>query len=179
MGESEYSQHSCDSFQLLISRNIPKLSLNLESISLNLTRMNLLKIIPGLTIPLTEISFKSSRSSGPGGQNVNKVESRIELTFDVRRSTFLTEAQRSQISGCLKNRIDKKGVLHLAAQKSRSQWENREIVLQEFMRLLKAAMRPRKTRIKSKPSQSVKETRLKEKRIVSEKKKSRSRFDPD
>ncbi len=142
-------------------------------------RINELRIIPGLTIPLTEIGFRSSRSSGPGGQNVNKVESRIELTFDVKKSAYLTEDQRSQISVCLKNRIDKKGVLHLAAQKSRSQWENKEIVLQEFTRLLKAALKPRKTRIQSKPSQSVREVRLNEKRLLSEKKRSRSRFEPD
>ncbi len=132
-----------------------------------------IQITEALAIPSWEINFRTSRSGGPGGQNVNKVESRVELIFDVRNSSSLSEGQRQKISVRLKNKIDLDGVLHLTSQSSRSQWENKEIVLSEFARLLRAAVKPAKKRIPTHPTKAAKEKRLKKKKIVSEKKRLR------
>ncbi len=134
-------------------------------------------VTPQLAIPLSEISFRSSRSGGPGGQNVNKVESRVELTFDIVNSQSLSDVQRAKVSKALRNKIDSNGILHLTSQKSRSQWENKETVLTEFSRLLKTAIKPSKKRIRTHPSKAVREERLKEKRIIARKKRTRGRFD--
>jgi len=138
-----------------------------------------LRVSPQLVIPLSEITFRSSRSSGPGGQNVNKVESRVELIFDVNNSRSLTDQQRRKISTALRNKIDSDGILHLTSQRSRSQWENKETVLAEFSRLIRSAVKPAKKRIRTHPSNAVKEKRLKEKKVVSEKKKMRRSFGPE
>lgn len=132
-----------------------------------------LVILPGIIIPLSELSFRTSRSGGPGGQNVNKVESKVELLFDVTSSPSLSESQRARLLNRLRNRIDSRGVLHLSSQFSRSQWENREMVVAEFIRSVKAALKPAKKRIRTRPSKASKEKRLKSKKIQSEKKKFR------
>jgi len=137
---------------------------------------NFIKITSQLVIPFSEINFRTSRSGGPGGQNVNKVESRVELIFDVGNSQSISEFQREKILSSLKNKIDSNRILHLTSQKSRSQWGNKEIVLSEFVRLLKHAVKPAKKRIATRPSKSVVEKRIKEKKIISEKKKTRRGF---
>lgn len=126
-----------------------------------------------ILIPFSELSFRTSRSGGPGGQNVNKIESRVELKFDVEHSPALSDEQRVKVLTHLRNKVDSKGILHLVSQSSRSQWENKEIVVAEFSRLLGAALKPVKKRIPTRPSKVVKEKRLKKKRILSEKKKLR------
>ena len=132
-----------------------------------------LAILPGITIPVSELEFRTSRSGGPGGQNVNKVESKVELLFDAANSPSLTGAQRSRLMERLKSRIDSFGVLHLSSQVSRSQLANRELVVGEFVRLVRVALKPAKKRIKTRPSKASREERLKWKRIRSEKKKYR------
>ena len=139
--------------------------------------MNGIAITGTLQIPRSEVSFRTSRSGGPGGQNVNKVESRVELEFDVEHSSSLSFEQRTKILGKLKTRIDSDGILHLVSGVSRSQWENKQIVLVEFARLLAAALKPVKKRIPTRPSRGTKEKRLKKKKILSEKKKLRSHHD--
>ena len=134
-----------------------------------------LHITGTLTVPLSEINFRTSRSGGPGGQNVNKVESRVELLFDVERSTVFSDEQRERIFTKLKNKIDSEGILHITSQASRSQWENKEIALDEFARLLRSAIKPPKKRFFTKPSKTAKEKRLKKKKIHSEKKRLRRR----
>jgi ribosome-associated protein len=138
-----------------------------------------IRVTPQLVIPHSEISFRSSRSGGPGGQNVNKVESRVELIFDVNNSPSLTNQQRSKISLALKNKMDSNGILHLTSQRSRSQWENKEIVITEFSRLLKIAVKPGKKRIHTHPSKADREKWLKEKKVISEKKRTRRSFELD
>lgn len=133
-----------------------------------------LVISNGTIIPFSELRFRTSRSGGPGGQNVNKVESKVELLFDIAGSPSLTESQRARVRSRLRNRIDSTGILHLSSQSSRSQWENREIVAAEFIRLMAAAMRPKKKRVKTHPSKASKEKRLKAKKKLSEKKRLRS-----
>ena len=85
-----------------------------------------------LTIPSSEINYRTTRSGGPGGQHVNKAETQVELLFDVTHSPSLDEAQRQRILSQLKNLIDQDGVLHLVAQSERSQLRNREIVTARF-----------------------------------------------
>ncbi len=133
-----------------------------------------LVISNSMVIPSSELRFRTSRSGGPGGQNVNKVESKVELLFDVACSPSLTGSQRARIHGRLRNRIDSAGILHLSSQSSRSQWENREIVVAEFARLMRAALKPAKKRVKTRPSKASKERRLKTKKKHSEKKRRRS-----
>jgi len=99
----------------------------------------------------SEIEFSFSRSSGPGGQNVNKVNSRVELRFDVQNSNILTEAQREKIVKKLHSRINNEGVLHLSNQDERSQLKNKELVLKKFYKLINKALFEHKKRIKTKP----------------------------
>ncbi len=132
-----------------------------------------LRITPHLLIPLSEIIFRTSRSGGPGGQNVNKVETKVEILFDVIHSPSLTQLQRSTILEHLNERIDSSGVLRVMAQRSRSQYQNKEIALDRFVQLLRNALKPKKLRIKTKPTRTAKADRLEAKRRVSEKKRLR------
>jgi len=118
----------------------------------------------------SEIYFKTSRSSGSGGQNVNKVSTKVELNFDVLKSKLLTEEQKQKIFEKLSNRINKEGVLKVTAESSRSQLENKEIALDKFNTLIKECFKERKKRIKTKASYTSKEKRIKLKKIKSERK---------
>ena len=99
-----------------------------------------------VSIPEQELRFRASRSSGPGGQNVNKVNTRVMLHFDVRHSPSLTAVQKSLIGRKLKTRINKEGVLYLYAQRAASQAMNRADLIEKFSRLLHEALAPRKIR---------------------------------
>jgi ribosome-associated protein len=133
----------------------------------------MIQITNTLSIPLSELSFRFSRSSGPGGQHVNKSETRVELLFDVANSPSLTDAQRERVMRRLSNRIDGAGVLHVTSQATRSQKQNRDLVILRFTRLMQKALRPRKKRRPTRPSRAAKERRLREKKRRSEIKKYR------
>lgn len=120
----------------------------------------IIKISGHLMIPLTELQFKFSRSGGKGGQNVNKVETRVELLFDLKRSQTLTGSQRDLIMNALGRRIDTDGVLHIVVQESRSQWRNREIAVNRFAELLDRALRRKKKRIATRHTAGSREKRL-------------------
>lgn len=122
----------------------------------------------------SEIYFKTSRSSGSGGQNVNKVSTKVELNFDVVNSKLLTEQQRQIIFSKLGNRINKEGVLKVTVQETRSQFENKEIALKKFNDLLTYAFHRPKKRVRTKVSKGAKEKRLQVKKKRSEIKKGRS-----
>lgn len=113
-----------------------------------------------LSIPLSEIHFRFARSGGPGGQNVNKVETRVELLFDVLHSPSLTTHQRNVLVHELGSKIDSGGLLHIIAQASRSQWQNRELAVSKFVEILQKALTPRKRRVKTKATRAAKERRL-------------------
>jgi len=129
-----------------------------------------LVITSRLSIPMSEIEFRTSRSSGPGGQNVNKLETRVELLFDVERSLSLTDEQRDLLFSRLKSNIDKEGVLRVVSQESRSQWKNKQEAIEKFVKLLRDALKPRKIRRKTTATPLSREKRLMEKKRVSEKK---------
>ena len=121
-------------------------------------------VTPQLAIPEQELRFRASRSSGPGGQNVNKVNTRVTLHFDVRHSPSLTPGQKSLIGTKLKTRINKEGVLYLHAQRAASQAMNRADLVEKFCRLLHEALAPRKIRKETRVSQRSIEKRLDQKK---------------
>ncbi|HEY80813.1 MAG TPA: aminoacyl-tRNA hydrolase [Anaerolineae bacterium] len=135
----------------------------------------ILHIRDNLHIPMGELTFRASRSSGPGGQRVNRSETRVELLWDVRHSPSLSKTQRHRIEQALAGRIDKEGVLHLVSGERRSQLQNKQTVIERFMALLREATQPPKKRIPTRPPEAAKERRLREKRRRSEIKKVRGK----
>jgi ribosome-associated protein len=124
---------------------------------------------------LPELSFHASRSGGKGGQNVNKVSTKIELEFNVESSSLLTGEQKAIIMDKLRNRMTAEGMLRIVSQAERSQLGNKKKAIEKFYDLLTRALKPRKKRVATKPSRAVKEKRLSEKKQHSEKKAMRKR----
>jgi ribosome-associated protein len=124
-----------------------------------------------LNIPLAELSFRFSRSSGPGGQHVQKSSTRVELLFDVANSPSLTDVQRTRVLERLAGYIDSTGILHLVAQSERSQLRNREEVIARFEALMRRALIRRKRRRPTRPTVASKEQRLRKKQRRSQIKK--------
>jgi ribosome-associated protein len=122
-----------------------------------------------------EFTFTASRSSGPGGQNVNKVSSRVELRFDVKGSALLTPDEKEIVLLRLAKKINSEGELILVAQTDRSQLKNKEKAIEKFYAILNKALTPVKERKPTRPSQAAKEKRLEEKQIQSEKKERRKK----
>jgi ribosome-associated protein len=117
-----------------------------------------------------EFLFSASRSSGPGGQNVNKVSTKVELRFDVPHSTLLTDEEKDTLLNRLQKKISSEGFLIIVSQSERSQLKNKEKTIEKFYALIKNSLTPKKKRKPIRPSVAAKEKRLEEKRIVSEKK---------
>ena len=137
-----------------------------------------LQITETVTIPLAELHFQFSRSSGPGGQHVNRTASQVELTFDVLGSPSLIEAQRARLLSKLKSYIDTRGILHLTSQTTRSQHRNRAEVIERFADLLQRALHVPKRRIPTRPSAQAEARRLAAKQRMSEIKQRRRRPAP-
>ena len=114
-----------------------------------------------------EFVFQASRSSGPGGQNVNKVSSKVELRFNIASSALLTDDEKIIIGEKLINKINKLGELVLIAQTDRSQLKNKEKVIEKFYLLLEKALTPQKKRFKTKPTKASVEKRLVSKKVKS------------
>lgn len=114
-----------------------------------------------------EFVFQASRSSGPGGQNVNKVSSKVELRFSVNDSQLLSEEEKSIVAEKLSNKINKLGEIILVAQTDRSQLKNKEKVIEKFYLLLEKALMPRIKRYKTRPTRASVERRLESKRVLS------------
>jgi len=111
-----------------------------------------------------ELVFTASHSSGPGGQNVNKVSSRVTLWFDVVNSPSLSEEQKDLVMRRLASRIGKDGVLRVISQQTRSQVENKELAIERFIELLRDAVRLVPVRKKTRVSKGAKLRRLEEKK---------------
>jgi len=126
-----------------------------------------------LQIPTSELSYRFSRSSGPGGQHVNRSETRVELLWNVRQSPSLDDTQRQLLLDALHKRIDEEGVLHLISGETRSQVRNRKTVTDRFVALLHHSLRPRPKRKKTRMSRSQKAKRREQKQRRSEKKRLR------
>ncbi len=110
---------------------------------------------------LNELQFKATRSSGAGGQHVNKVSSRIELSFDLQNSKALSEDEKGRLLEKLASRLTKEGILLLSCSESRSQHKNKAIVIERFLEVIKENLKVRKPRKKTKPSKTSVEKRLK------------------
>ncbi len=124
---------------------------------------------------IQELNFKAVRSSGPGGQNVNKVSTKVELSFDPQSSEGLSEAEKKRALLKLGSRLTKDGILQLQCEESRSQHKNKELVIKRFFDMLANALKVPKVRKKTKPSRSAIEKRLKSKRKAAQKKANRGR----
>ncbi|MBN2411525.1 aminoacyl-tRNA hydrolase [candidate division KSB1 bacterium] len=116
------------------------------------------------SIEENEISFTASRSSGPGGQHVNKVNTKVTLSFDVLYSPSLTNDQKQLVLNRLSGRITKEGVLQITSQDHRSQYKNKTVVLNKFIEVMGSALYVRKKRRKTFIPLSVKMKRLESKR---------------
>ncbi|MEL0454990.1 alternative ribosome rescue aminoacyl-tRNA hydrolase ArfB [Flavobacteriaceae bacterium SZ-1-7] len=128
---------------------------------------------------LKELTFKAVRSSGSGGQNVNKVSSKVELVFDLKASVELNETQKQRLLEKLQNRLNKDGILLLQCDESRSQHKNKDLIVARFLNLIKAGLVEPKKRKPTKIPKSVIRKRLKNKRWLSEKKAGRKKPDID
>lgn len=126
-------------------------------------------------ILLKELRFKAIRSSGAGGQHVNKVSSKVELSFDVVNSLGLSQREKERLLLKLENRLTKEHVLILQCDEARSQHKNKALVIKRFFDLLKKALYITKKRKPTKPSRSSVEKRLKSKKAASAKKANRQK----
>lgn len=117
-----------------------------------------------------EISFAAARSSGPGGQNVNKVNTKVELRFDIPASAVLSDEEKEILLARLHKKITTEGVLVLTSQTERSQLKNKEVVIAKFYQLITKALIPSKKRIPTGVPPGVNEKRLEEKQKKAEKK---------
>ena len=126
-----------------------------------------------LKIPTAELQFKTSRSGGPGGQNVNKLETRVEVLFDVANSPSIQEHIRQRLLNNLASQLDSSGILHVVVQDTRSQWKNKQLAIERLTDILKTALIVRKKRIATKPTHAAREVRLRTKKVRSQTKRMR------
>ena len=133
------------------------------------------RITSSCVLPASEVSFSYSRSSGKGGQHVNKVNTKVSLFFDLEASLSLTEEQKTLIRQRLGGRVNKQGIFRLDGDRQRSQRGNQEEVIQRFIRLLQDALHVQATRKKTKPSRNAKQRRLQGKKKRGQLKKQRGK----
>jgi ribosome-associated protein len=130
---------------------------------------------PSVDILYSEFIFSASRSSGPGGQNVNKVNSKVTLEWNVVQSLLVSEEDKTIILHKLSSHITKEGVIQLTSQEARSQLQNKEAVIKKLQDLLTRAFIKKKTRKPTKPSKAAKLKRVLQKKQHGEKKKWRQK----
>ncbi len=134
----------------------------------------MIKVTNTLSVPEEELRFKASRSSGPGGQNVNKLNTRMTLLFDVRSSSSLSQEQKESIRRRLATRINQEGVLRVVCQRHRTQAANKRGATERFVEVLVDALKKRRPRRKTQVSAAVKRRRREERERRSRLKRRRS-----
>jgi ribosome-associated protein len=137
--------------------------------------MSTVPINPRLAIPLSELTFRASRSGGPGGQHVNTSSTRVELWWDAALSRSLSAEERARVQSRLANRLTEEGLLRIVSSATRSQARNKEAAIARFREVLSRALAVPKRRRPTKQPRAVKERRLAEKRKQSERKRERRR----
>lgn len=138
-----------------------------------------LTVAPGVVIPASELEWSASRSSGPGGQNVNRVSTKVELRFDLRQTRALDSGTRARLRDKARSRLDADGKLVIVSQTTRSQAQNLELARERLAALIRAALTPPKPRRATRPTRASKERRLEGKRRASDKKRTRQRVRED
>tara|TARA_R110002049_G_scaffold39134_3_gene120760 strand:- start:4739 stop:5143 length:405 start_codon:yes stop_codon:yes gene_type:complete len=124
---------------------------------------------------ILELKFKAVRSSGAGGQNVNKVSSKVELTFDLENSNALTELEKNRLLKKLSSKLSKENLLLMQCEETRSQHKNKELVIQKFLETIQLNLVVPKRRKNTKPTRSATEKRLKSKKRAALKKVNRGK----
>jgi ribosome-associated protein len=132
-----------------------------------------IRVTRSVVLPLSEVDFRYSRSSGPGGQHAQKSETRVEALFDVEASQALTDIQKHRVQARAGS------VLRAIAQDERSQLRNRELALERLVEQLRRALRVERRRVPTRPSEASRERRLEEKRRRSQTKKLRRQPPPE
>lgn len=132
-----------------------------------------LNVTPQLAIPRSELEYRATRAGGAGGQHVNTSSTRIELLWDLGRSSAVTEEQRKRLRTKLAPRLDADGMVRVVASERRSQLQNRREADERLAALIKHALHVPKTRRPTKPTKAAKERRLLTKKRISEKKRQR------
>lgn len=127
----------------------------------------------GVRIPRAELTYRATRSGGPGGQHVNTSSTRVELLWDVAASAALTEEQRQRLREKLSNRMDADGVLRMADSTHRSQHRNREEVTARLAEVVRRALHVPRARKATRPTRASRERRLESKRMRAQKKRDR------
>jgi ribosome-associated protein len=133
-----------------------------------------------LNIPaiIEELSFKTSRSGGKGGQHVNKTETKVQLAFDIRQSAFLSDDEKERLIENAANLLTKDEVLQMACETSRSQSANKAELIERFVEVLREALKEETPRKETKVPRNEKKKRLENKRKLSEKKQNRKPPEP-
>jgi len=137
-----------------------------------------IQVRPGIAVPAAALQMKAVRSSGPGGQNVNKVASRVELRIDLALVTGLGEAARSRLAALARRRLDADGRLLVTSQRTRDQHRNLADCRERVRRLIEKALDAPRPRRPTRPSAASRERRLQAKRRRSQRKQTRGRVDP-
>jgi ribosome-associated protein len=138
-----------------------------------------LKITEAITIPGHELSWTAVTSGGPGGQNVNKVATKVQLRWELSTSTALPDWARERLIGLAGRKVDQAGNLLISSSTTRSQDRNLELALERLAELVRAALDRPKRRRKTRPSAAAQRRRVENKRLVSQKKAARKRVDHD
>jgi len=138
-----------------------------------MSKEGMLEVTEGLAIPRSELEYRASRAGGAGGQHVNTSSTRIELLWNVARTTVLDEERRARVAARLGTRIDGEGWLRVVSSARRSQQQNREAAEARLAELVRGALVVQKRRRPTKPTRASKEKRIEDKRKRSETKRMR------